>query len=406
MGERFKVYEILNEKSVIDYVKVKLDYFTEESSLISTEIGDGNLNYVYRVVDTNTKKSIIIKQSTPEARISSDIKVSVDRNRIEYEMLSIQNKYAKGLVPEVYGYDNIMNLIIMEDLSDYNILRGELVSHKRFNNFSDNITDFLVNTLLLTSDVVLDSKEKKELQGKFINPDLCEITENYVYTYPFVEDESFVFPPMLEFVKEEIWGDKRLLLEISKLKFDFLTKGQALIHGDLHTGSIFVKEGSIKVIDPEFGFYGPIGYDLGNVIANLLFAYQNADKTIDNIGENEDYKIYIESLVKDIIYKFKLKFSEKWDEFITETSAKVDGFKEYYLNSILSDSFGVAGTEIIRRIVGIAKVKDITVILDNDKRAEAEKFLLTLGKRFILERDNFKGEEDFINALHEVEKQF
>ena len=40
-------------------------------------------------------------------------------------------------------------------------------------------------------------------------------------------------------------------LEVAKLKFDFMTHAQALIHGDLHTGSIFIKEDSTKVIDAD-----------------------------------------------------------------------------------------------------------------------------------------------------------
>ena len=55
-------------------------------------------------------------------------------------------------------------------------------------------------------------------------------------------------------------------LEVAKLKEGFLTHAQALIHGDLHTGSIMVTEEDTKVIDPEFAFYGPIGFDIGAVI--------------------------------------------------------------------------------------------------------------------------------------------
>lgn len=51
---------------------------------------------------------------------------------------------------------------------------------------------------------------------------------------------------------------------------DFMTRAQSLIHGDLHTGSIFINEESTKVFDPEFCFYGPMGYDIGNVIANMI----------------------------------------------------------------------------------------------------------------------------------------
>ena len=73
-------------------------------------------------------------------------------------------------------------------------------------------------------------------------------------------------------MEQEIYGDKELRLEGAKLKFDFMEHAQALIHGDLHSGSIFINNERIKVFDPEFAFYGPMGYDLANVVAHTIFA--------------------------------------------------------------------------------------------------------------------------------------
>ena len=76
-------------------------------------------------------------------------------------------------------------------------------------------------------------------------------------------------------MKRELYEDAALHLEIAKIKFEFMNNAQALIHGDLHTGSIFVRQDSTRVFDPEFAFFGPMGYDIGNVVANLIFAYDN-----------------------------------------------------------------------------------------------------------------------------------
>ena len=54
------------------------------------------------------------------------------------------------------------------------------------------------------------------------------------------------------------------------MKKKFVTSTEALIHGDLHSGSVMVKEGSTFVIDPEFAFYGPMGFDLGALLSNFL----------------------------------------------------------------------------------------------------------------------------------------
>ena len=56
------------------------------------------------------------------------------------------------------------------------------------------------------------------------------------------------------------------------MKLKFLTDAQALIHGDLHTGSIMVTDSDTRAIDPEFAFFGPMGFDIGALIGNLLIA--------------------------------------------------------------------------------------------------------------------------------------
>ena len=53
----------------------------------------------------------------------------------------------------------------------------------------------------------------------------------------------------------------------------FIERAQALIHGDLPTGSIMVTTDSTQVIDPEFAFYGPMGFDIGAFLGNLILAY-------------------------------------------------------------------------------------------------------------------------------------
>ncbi|AXI38413.1 MAG: S-methyl-5-thioribose kinase [Bacillaceae bacterium] len=403
----FTTYFTMTEQDVIEYVQKKLDIFEQNAELECREIGDGNLNYVFRVVDQNSGQSVIIKQAGPVARISDAFKVSPDRNRIESEALKLQGELAPGFVPKVYSYDPIMNCCVMDDLSDHEIMRTALLKHKKFPLFADHITTFLVNTLLLTSDAVIDHKEKKALVQKFTNPELCEITEDLVYTEPFYDcEQNDVFPETREFIREEIWNDSKLALETAKLKFDFMTKAQSLLHGDLHTGSIFIKEDSTKIIDPEFAFYGPAGFDIGNVIANLIFAYVNASFTIEDQETKEDYLQYIQQTISDVIELFTKKFLHAWDENIKERTASAPSFKEWYLNSILEDASAAAGLELCRRIIGIAHVKDITSIENKESRALAEKICLTAGKTFILERANIRTGDDFVNVLLQSVRKF
>ncbi len=399
-------YFTMKEEDVLGYVTTMLDCFDHDAVLGCKEIGDGNLNYVFRIVDEKSGKSIILKQAGPCARISEEFKVSPDRNRIESEILQLQHQLAEGFVPRVFKYDPIMNCCIMEDLSDHVIMRKALMEHKKFPLFADHITTFMVRTLLLTSDVVMDHKAKKALVKNFTNPELCEITEDLVYTEPFFDcSRNDVFPPTREYAEKELWSDETLLLETAKLKFEFMTNAQSLLHGDLHTGSIFIKPDSTKVIDPEFAFYGPAGYDVGNLIANLIFAYENAEATIEDQQEKCDYKEWLEETIIQVVDLFIRKFEALWKEHATERTAKYKGFDTYYLNNILRDTAAVAGCELCRRILGIAHVKDITAIENVEKRVRAEKICLSIGKAFILQREELKTGRDFMSIVKDWESK-
>jgi len=397
----FSMYFLMKNADVIEFAKQKLNFFDEDSELECIEIGDGNLNYIFRVIDKKSGKSLVIKQSSDTARISDQFKVSPDRNRIEYEILKIENELAPGLVPKIYGYDSVMNCFVMEDLSDHVIMRKGLLERNIYPDFAEDISTFMVNTLLLTTDAVMDHKKKKMLIKNFINPDCCEITENLVYTEPFndIFNRNDPFAPNFEFIQRELYEDEKLRLETAKMKFDFFQNAQSLIHGDLHTGSIFVKEHSTKIIDPEFAYFGPAGYDVGNVIANLVFAWTNADTVIEDSDERKRMTNYLESMIKQTLDLFIKKWKILWENSVVETVAKYTGFKEWYLDGILRDTAGVTGLELCRRTVGIAHVKDLTSIANQEKRIRAERVCLSMAKRCIFERERIRCGEDYLELL-------
>jgi 5-methylthioribose kinase len=402
-------YFLMTEGDVAGYVTAKMpDFFKPPLKLSVKEIGDGNLNYVFRVVNETDGRSLIVKQAGVALRISAEMKISTDRNRIESEILLLQDKYAPGLVPKVYQYDTVMCVCIMEDLSDYRLMRYALMEHKTFPRFADDITSYMVNTLLNTTDVTMEHKAKKDLVKRFINPELCEITEDLVYTEPYNDNKkrNIVTSENLDFVKKELYGDKRLHLEAAKLKFEFMNNAQALLHGDLHTGSIFVKENAregeaaTRVFDPEFAFYGPIGYDAGNVIANLFFAWHNG-----NAAGNAVFSEWVLETAVSVIDMFKQKFLASFAKNVTDVMAKTEGFAEYYLASIIADTAACAGLELIRRTVGMAQVKDITTIADRDKRVKAERVNILCAKDCILNRASFTRGRDFTDALERAVKK-
>jgi 5-methylthioribose kinase len=194
---------------------------------------------------------------------------------------------------------------------------------------------------------------------------------------------------------------------VGKLKARFQTHSQALIHGDLHTGSIFVNEQGLKVIDPEFAFYGPMGYDVGNVIANLIFAWGNRLLLMEEGKEKEAFLAWVESAVVETYDLFKKKAAAKLEGTVTDALLKEPVFLKWYIGKLMADSMGYAGTELHRRTVGDAKVAELTGVQDEKKRAILERLYIDIGVEFIKHRSKYKHGKDLVPVFQAaVEKHF
>ena len=290
-----------------------------------------------------------------------------------------------------------MKLFIMEDLKDCIILRDALIKGKILYHLPEQITDFIIETTLSTADFFTDAFSKKNEVIKYTNKELCKISEELVFTEPFFNllKENVFSDCLKKYVEKEFYKNKQLQFEVAKLKYEFMNNPQALIHGDLHTGSIFTNDKYIKVMDCEFAFYGPIGYDLGTLIANLIFSYVYHL----NITNNKKFMRFIYNAINDIIKLFKKKFLIKFKKDIKDISAKNEEFKKYYLDNVLKYSFGICGLEIIRRTTGCARVKEIESVSDEKKRADIEYSLLKIGKEVIMQREKLIKVADFTNWL-------
>lgn len=397
----YDTYFLMKESDVIVYVQEKLDYFEKNASLECREIGDGNLNYVFRVKDSHSGRSIIVKQAGEHLRISEEMTLTTDRGRIEAGILQLQESLCPGQVPKVYLYDEVMCAMIMEDMTGHTMMRTGLMRHETYPRFADQITTFLVRSLLLTTDIVMDHQKRKLLAREFTNPELCDITENLVFGEPLLNynNRNDVYPPMEKFVQEHIYGDEALRAAVAELKFRFMNHAQSLIHGDLHTGSIFINQEHTFVFDPEFAFFGPMGYDIGNVIANLFFAWAGGNAVMEDGTDKTRFCGWCMCTIMEIVDMFREKFVRLYEEAVTEPLARSEEFRESYLAEILADTAGYAGTECIRRIVGMAHNKDITTITDADARTQAEKILLLFAKDLILHKEDFQTGGDYYRAM-------
>ncbi|HSU79425.1 MAG TPA: S-methyl-5-thioribose kinase [Candidatus Angelobacter sp.] len=390
-------YRELTNETVEAFLKNK-KLLAEDVTTSSVEIGDGNLNYVFRVKDTTTGNTLIVKQALPYAKVVGEsMPLTLDRARIEREYFEVIEKFTPHLIPKIYAGDLDLAATVMEDLSDYEILRKELIDGKTFPHLGADIGHYLAHNLFYTSDYGLDPQQKKKLVSQFINPELCKITEDLIFTDPFFDHESNDFVPALQPAVEELWADKEVKRLAAKLKRQFVTDASALVHGDLHSGSIFINDSETRVIDPEFAYYGPFGFDIGLFFGNLLLNTLRSEV----LGQHELIE-EAEHVITETWNTFTATFKELWITNSVDPFTQVEGVLEDLLAQILSDSAGFAGSEVIRRTIGLSHVADLDTLPEKEQ-LEAKIKALELGRRLIRHHESVTTLSEFLALTKEVQ---
>lgn len=391
-------YKPLLEEDVIEYLKKK-KMITGEN-IQAKQVGDGNLNNVYRVWNSKGD-SLIVKQALPYVKIVGDSwPLPLNRNTIEAEALKFHGNFCPNYVVKVFTVDEDYALMVMEDLSHMKTMRLGMIRMEKFPLFADHISEYLANTLFYTSDFYMDPIEKKELVKKFINPHLCKITEDLIFTDPYYDTpKNNINPELLPFLKNKFWKRNYLWKEASKMKYKFLTSAESLIHGDLHIGSIFANEKETKVFDAEFAFVGPAAFDQGLLLGNILINYVSFDGKDFAKEAVEDYRNYILKTIEDIYNKFSEKLHKLWIEKVNDISFKNENFLDYYLEKYFKDMLGYASVVIIRRIHGLAHNIDIDEIGDLKIRSRVQQSVLDLATNIMLTRNHWKDISELTNYV-------
>jgi len=386
-------YEFLTKDNITNYLSSKQVFakLIDANNLVEfKEVGDGNLNLVFIMKDS-AGKGIVLKQALPYVRlVGPDWPMTPSRARIEAETTIIHSKFAKDLVPEIYDYDADRFIIAMEDLSDHVVWRGALNSGLRFDGVAGPLGKYVAKTAFGTSIFGLGQEQHKLEVARAINPGLCLITEDLVFTEPYFENGRNSVLQSNEKDAQELANDKEMVNEIGLLKYKFMTAAESLIHGDLHTGSAMIKcedkkvAVSVKAIDSEFSFYGPIGFDLGALVANYTIAAARACA----LG-NLDQMHWALSLAEQTWVEFEKEFRNLWPSRV-DKRVFTDQLLEELINTWRADTLGYAGAKMARRIVGLAKTSDIET-LEPNVREGAARAVLQVARKTTKERNQAKS---------------
>ena len=367
------------------------------------EVGDGNLNLVFIV--TGSAGAVIVKQALPYVRLVGESwPLPLSRTFYEYHALMRHAARDPGSVPEVFHFDEVQSIIVMEYLDHHIILRQGLIAGQRYPGLGVRLGEFCARTLFRGSDLSMVARDRKADLALFAgNEALCDITENLVFSDPYFDAPLNRHTAGLDAVVAILRADESLKVAAQHLKMAFASQAETMLHGDLHTGSVMVGGSDYRVIDPEFATYGPIGFDVGMLLANFLMAHASQPGHAETLGARDDYRDWLLSETVALWTTFASEFAHLWRTERTGILYQRSLYEDQghhmaaeqalndRLGAIWRDAIGFCGVEIHRRILGLAHNADFERIADEALRAACEARALMLGRLLVLNRASLAG---------------
>tara|TARA_R110000868_G_scaffold81946_2_gene231738 strand:- start:47064 stop:48053 length:990 start_codon:yes stop_codon:yes gene_type:complete len=312
-----------NEPNELGYYLTKNQWILDNEIILSlTKPGEGNMNYVLRV--TTNLRTFIIKQS--RAYVEKYPQIAAPEKRVIteatfYTKISSEAS-VKSRMPELLGLDTENNVLLLEDLGNAN-------DYTALYNIESELSATEIVVLVSYLNELHSRFSKTQLDDELANLELRQLNYEHIFHYPFLEENGFDLNTVQEGLQElalPYKTDAALKKQVELFGSLYVSKGKYLLHGDYYPGSWLKTTDGIKIIDPEFCYYGSREFDLGVLIAHLYLTKQKQN-IIDCVYEN--YNAYSELNI-----------------------------------SILT---GFIGIEIMRRIIGLAQLPLKMELADKDE---------------------------------------
>jgi len=380
------------------------------------EVGDGNLNLVFLV--DGPGGTVCVKQALPYVRAAGPAwPMSLDRAFFENAYYQAVAPHVGRRIPEIYHYDPELYCTIMERLSPHTILRQGLIAGQVYPRLAEHMGDYVARACFFTSDLAQACERTMSGVALFAgNQGLTRISIDLIFSDPYlISERNRHTSPHLDGLVDEIRRDSDLKIAVARFGWKFRTQVEALLHGDLHSGSVMVTPGDTRVIDPEFALYGPIGFDLGAFLGNLLLnAYaQPGHATTDD--DRSSQQAWVLTQAQQFWTEFRRCFLDLWRQDARGAAgypgallrdpidaAAVARAREAYLDGLFADMLGFAACKMIRRILGFAHVLDFEAIEDHARRAACEAAALGLARRLLTHPAEFPTVEAVVDAVRQT----
>jgi len=375
------------------------------------EVGDGNLNLVFLV--DGPSGSVCVKQALPYVRAAGPSwPMSLERAFFENAYYQAVGPYVGRRIPAIYHYDPDLYCTIMERLSPHIILRQGLIAGNVYPDLAEHMGEYVARACFFTSDLSQGCERKMSGVALFAgNQALTRISIDLIFSDPYLASErNRHTSPHLDALVHELRRDADLKIAVARFGRKFLTQAEALLHGDLHSGSVMVADGDTRVIDPEFALYGPIGFDLGAFFGNLLLNAYAQPGHATAADDRRSQQAWVLGQARRFWLTFRARFLDLWREHGAEgypgtlfaeaaDQARIEAAREDYLRGVFADMLGFAACKMIRRILGFAHVLDFDAIEDAARRADCEAHALEFARRLLKDPGEFASIDAVIDAV-------
>ena len=179
-----------------------------------------------------------------------------------------------------------------------------------------------------------------------------------------------------------------------------------------------ITESDTKVIDPEFAFFGPMGFDIGAVLGNLLMNFFSQDGHASPESPRAAYQEWVLATITEVWVKFREEFLALWrgqatgDAYPGALFADARGKtcleeeRQAYMDRLLCRTpSALRRQKTIRRILGLAHNIDFEWIADPERRALCETRALFLARDMMVNTPRYPRIAAVVDAARQVRQE-
>jgi 5-methylthioribose kinase len=234
--------------------------------------GEGNMNLTVRVHTDD--RSVILKQARPWVEKYDDIPAPWERSAFErrfYERVAGIAGVAERM-PELIASDPEARALLLEDLPG-----------------TRDCTDCYAGGPLGDDEIAalagwiaaLHAATRGEPEPALSNREMRALNHAHIFEVPFTRKNGLeldAIEPGLAQAAAALRDCTDYRARVAATGERYLADGPCLVHGDYFPGSWLRSDAGLRVIDPEFGFYGEPEFDLGCALAHFALAAQPLER--------------------------------------------------------------------------------------------------------------------------------